>query len=118
MMKRMISLLMVLAVAVIAIGTSQVTKAQGTTVVIESWRTGDETVWDTIIADFNKAHPEITVKFQPTKPDQYDGALSAKLGSGTAGDIITCRPFSKSLALFKAGQLADLTGLSGMENFS
>src|SRR5258708_40259283 len=116
MMKRMISLLMVLAVAVIAIGTSQVTKAQGTTVVIESWRTGDETVWDTIIADFNKAHPEITVKFQPTKPDQYNGALSAKLGSGTAGDIITCRPFTLSLDMFTKSQLLDLPSLPGMDN--
>ncbi len=93
-------------------------KAANTTLVIESWRAGDETVWDTIIADFNKTHPEITVKFQATKPDQYNGALSAKLQSGTAGDIITCRPFTLSLNMYNNKQLVDLTNLPGMENFS
>jgi raffinose/stachyose/melibiose transport system substrate-binding protein len=93
-------------------------QAAGSTVVIESWRAGDETVWDGIIADFNKVHPEITVKFSPTKSDQYNGALTAKLQSGTAGDIITCRPFTFSLDMFKAGNLLDLTSLKGMENFS
>src|SRR5260221_2724085 len=114
-------LIKALVIAVVAFGTLQLvipTRAQGTTLIIESWRAGDESVWDTIIADFNKAHPEITVKFQPTKPDQYNGALSAKLGSGTAGDIITCRPFTLSLDMFTKGQLLDLTSLPGMENFS
>lgn len=115
--KRLISLLAVIALAMISLQAAQ-TKAAGTTLVIESWRTGDEAVWDSIIADFNKKNPDITVKFQPTKPDQYNGALSAKLGSGTAGDLITCRPFSQSLALYTAGNLADLTKLPGLENFS
>src|SRR5579859_2028625 len=92
--------------------------AAGTTITIESWRTDDVDLWDSFIADFNKTHPDITVKFQPTAPDQYNGVLSAKLDSGTAGDIITCRPFTNSLDTFKKGQLADLTSLSGMENFS
>ncbi len=109
-------ILVVLALAVMSIGA--VTKAQGTTITIESWRAGDESVWDTIIAEFNKTNPDITVKFEPTKPDQYNGALSAKLSSGTAGDIITCRPFTLSLDMYNKGQLADLTTLPGMENFS
>ncbi|MEP7285277.1 MAG: extracellular solute-binding protein [Chloroflexota bacterium] len=108
------------AIALLALQATNATivKAAGTTITIESWRTGDETLWDGVIADFNKTHPDITVKFQPTKPDQYDGVLSAKLSSTTAGDLITCRPFSKSLALYTAGNLADLTSLPGMENFS
>ncbi len=114
-------LIKALVIAVVAFGTLQLvipTRAQGTTLIIESWRAGDESVWDTIIADFNKKTPDITVKFQPTKPDQYNGALSAKLSSGTAGDIITCRPFTLSLDMFTKGQLTDLTSLPGMENFS
>src|SRR5258708_16929336 len=112
-MKKLALLLIVLTLAISMSGVH----AQGsTTLVIESWRTGDETVWDTIIADFNKTHPEITVKFQPTKPDQYNGALSAKLGSGTAGDIITCRPFTLSLDMFTKGQLLDVPSLPGMDN--
>ena len=45
-------------------------------------------------------------------------ALNAKLEGGTAGDLITCRPFDASLALYDQGYLADLTDLPGMENFS
>src|SRR5260221_4357254 len=104
------TILAILAFTVQATATQAATKA---TVVIESWRAGDEAVWDTIIADFNKTNPDITVKFQATKPDQYNGALSAKLASGTAGDIITCRPFTVSLDMFTKGQLADLSKLSG-----
>jgi raffinose/stachyose/melibiose transport system substrate-binding protein len=39
------------------------------------------------------------------------------LEGGTAGDLITCRPFDASLSLFDKGYLADLTDLPGMENF-
>jgi raffinose/stachyose/melibiose transport system substrate-binding protein len=44
--------------------------------------------------------------------------LNAKLDSNTAGDLITCRPFDLSLNMFKRGQLADLSGLAGMDNFT
>src|SRR5260221_6975619 len=113
-------ILIVFGIALLTLQAANVNtvKAAGTTLIIESWRACDETLWDSVIADFNKAHPDITVKFQPTKPDQYYGVLSAKLASGTAGDLITCRPFSKSLALYTAGNLTDLSKLPGMVNFS
>jgi raffinose/stachyose/melibiose transport system substrate-binding protein len=38
--------------------------------------------------------------------------------AGSAGDIITCRPFDASLELFNQGHLADLSDLSAMANFS
>ena len=44
--------------------------------------------------------------------------LASKLEAGTAGDLITCRPFDNSLALFQEGHLASLNDLSGLENFS
>jgi len=71
-----------------------------------------------IVAEFEKANPDIKVKFAPTAPADYNAALNAKLDAGTAGDIITCRPFDASLELFKKGQLADLTSLPGMEHFA
>ncbi|MGO4836806.1 ABC transporter substrate-binding protein, partial [Rhizobiaceae sp. 2RAB30] len=49
---------------------------------------------------------------------EYNAALNAKLDAGSAGDLITCRPFDASLELYKKGQLADLTSLPGMENFT
>jgi raffinose/stachyose/melibiose transport system substrate-binding protein len=67
---------------------------------------------------FAKKHPEIEIAFSPTAPTEYNAVLDAKLKAGTAGDLITCRPFDKSLDVFKAGQLVPLNDLPGMENFS
>lgn len=89
-----------------------------TTLTIESWRNDDLAIWqDKIIPAFEASHPDIKVVFAPTAPAQYNSALNAKLEAGTAGDLITCRPFDGSLALFQAGYLADLTDMDVLKNF-
>ena len=86
---------------------------------IESWRTDDLAIWqDTIIPAFNKKYPNIKVNFAPTAPTEYDGVLNTKLEGGTAGDLITCRPFDRALNLFNDGNLASLNDLEGMKNFN
>lgn len=93
--------------------------AQDKSLTIESWRNDDLTIWqEKLIPAFEKAHPGIKVTFAPSAPTEYNAALNAKLDAGSAGDLITCRPFDASLDLFNKGQLADLTSLPGMENFS
>jgi raffinose/stachyose/melibiose transport system substrate-binding protein len=93
--------------------------AEDVTLTIESWRTDDLSVWqDKIIPAFEAANPGIKVVFSPTAPTEYNAALNAKLEGGSAGDIITCRPFDASLELFNKGYLAPLTDLPGMDNFS
>lgn len=93
--------------------------AQDVTLTIESWRNDDITIWrNQIIPAFEAAHPGIKLDFQPTAPAQYNSALNSKLDAGTAGDIVTCRAFDASLQLFERGQLADLTDLEGMANYS
>ena len=90
-----------------------------TTLTIESWRNDDLTIWqDTIIPAFEAAHPDIKVVFAPSAPAEYNAALNSKLSAGSAGDLITCRPFDASLELYKQGHLADLSGLASMANFS
>ena len=87
--------------------------------VIESWRNDDLAIWeDTIIPAFEADNPNIHVTFAPTAPAEYNAILQSKLEGGTAGDLITCRPFDASLDLYDAGHLADITDLAGMENFS
>nr|WP_246715358.1 ABC transporter substrate-binding protein [Aestuariivirga litoralis] len=87
--------------------------------VIESWRNDDAAIWkDQIIPAFQKGHPGINVTFSPTAPKEYNAALNAKLEGGTAGDIITCRPFDASLELFNKGYLASVNDLPNMKNFS
>ena len=101
------------------LGSAGVAIAQDATITIESWRNDDLPIWnEKLIPAFEKANPGIKVVFAPSAPTEYDAALGAKLAAGSAGDLITCRPFDKSLELFNQGHLAPLNDLSGMENFS
>jgi raffinose/stachyose/melibiose transport system substrate-binding protein len=94
-------------------------EGEAVTLTIESWRNDDLTIWeDTIIPAFEAKYPNIHVVFSPTAPAEYNGVLNTKLQGGTAGDLITCRPFDASLQLFQEGNLADITDLPGLENFS
>ncbi len=86
---------------------------------IESWRNDDAAIWkEKIIPAFNKKYPDIQVDFTPTAPKEYNAALNARLEGGTAGDLITCRPFDASLELFNKGHLVALNDLPSMANFS
>ena len=92
--------------------------AKDVTISIESWRSEDLKIWqDKILPAFEKSHPGIHVKFTPTSPVEYDAALNSRLAGGTAGDLITCRPFDQSLGLYKKGYLADISDLSALKNF-
>ena len=92
---------------------------QDVTLTIESWRNDDITIWqDTLIPAFEAANPGIKVVFSPSAPADYNAVLNSKLDAGSAGDLITCRPFDASLELYNKGQLADLTALASMANFS
>jgi len=53
-----------------------------------------------------------------TQPADFNAALNAKLDGGTAGDLITCRPFDNSLKLYQKHQLDGLNDLKGMADFS
>ena len=93
--------------------------AMDVTLTIESWRNDDLALWqDKIIPAFEAENPGIKVIFSPSAPTEYNAVLNSKLDAGSAGDIITCRPFDASLALFEAGHLADLDDMDAMGNFS
>ena len=101
------------------LATAGIAAAQDKTLTIESWRNDDLAIWqEKLIPAFEKANPGIKVVFSPSAPTEYNAALNAKLDAGSAGDLITCRPFDASLELYNKGHLADLTSLAGMENFS
>ena len=93
--------------------------AQETTLTIESWRNDDLGIWrDVVIPAFEAQYPDIKVEFAPSAPTEYNAALNSKLDAGTAGDLVTCRPFDASLELYESGKLADLSDLDAMDNFS
>ncbi len=108
-----------LIVSVTVVASTGWASAAPVTLTIESWRNDDIAIWqDKIIPAFEKTHPGIDVKFAPTAPTEYNAALNAKLAAGTAGDLITCRPFDASLALYQKGRLTGVNALRGMSNFS
>ena len=87
-------------------------------VVIESWRTDDKDLWeDVLIPTFNSQYPDINVSFAPTNPPDYNATMDSRFKGGTAGDLVTCRPFEVSLSWFNRGFLAPLNGQAGLENF-
>ncbi|MGI9484701.1 MAG: ABC transporter substrate-binding protein [Geminicoccaceae bacterium] len=93
--------------------------AEDTTLTIESWRNDDLKLWqEKIIPAFEAANPGIKVNFTPSAPAEYNAVLNSKLEAGSAGDLITCRPFDASLAIYDDGHLADLSDLDAMASFS
>ena len=103
----------------LAIVTFSTSTLSQTTLVLDSWRDDDRPVWlERIIPAFEAAHPGIGLEFRASSPTDYDAVLKARLTAGTAGDLITCRPFDASLVLYEAGHLADLGNLAGMVHFS
>lgn len=96
------------------------TTAFAETITVESWRVEDQAIWDDeIIPVFEQQYPDIDVQFKPTAPTEYDAALNARMAGGTAGDVIVCRPFDRTLKLHDDGHLADIEDLPGLQdNFS
>ena len=108
-----------LLLATSILGTAGIAQAADVTLTVESWRNDDLAIWqEKIIPAFEAKNPGIKVVFAPTAPTEYNAALNAKLDAGSAGDLITCRPFDASLELFNKGHLTALNDLPGMENFS
>jgi raffinose/stachyose/melibiose transport system substrate-binding protein len=107
------------AMALMAMSVGAFTaQAQTVSLTIESWRNDDLPIWeDVILPAFMAQHPDIEVTFTPSPPADYNALLNSRLEAGTAGDLITCRPFDASLELFNDGYLASLADLPGVENF-
>ena len=104
----------VAAVAVL----SGLATAEAGSLKIESWRNDDADIWNSkIIPAFNKHYPDIKVEFSASAPADYNAALNARLDGGTAGDLITCRPFDASLTLYQKHHLDGINDLKGMDNF-
>lgn len=108
-----------LPLAALTLVASTLANAQST-LVIDSWRS-DDAVWnEKIIPAFNKHYPDIKVEYRsPPNWDasKWNGEMENRFDNGTAGDLIACRPFDGSLALYQRGLLKEVTEMEGMENF-
>jgi len=93
--------------------------AEEITLTLGSWRVDDVAAWEVINAAFHEAHPNITVKFDPTNPPDYNATLRTQLETGTGPDLFFVRSFATGRELFDAGYIASLKDLPGIsDNFT
>ncbi|PSL40301.1 carbohydrate ABC transporter substrate-binding protein (CUT1 family) [Planomicrobium soli] len=81
------------------------------------WRGEDKAVLDGIIAEFEKANPDITVEMTIYPSDQYMATAQRMLQEGSTGDVFTSFPGAQFESLQKAGVFEDLSGEEFVSNF-
>ena len=59
-----------------------------------SWRVDDVDAWTAIAEAFNQEYPNITLKFDPTNPPDYNATLRTQLETGTGPDLFFVRSFA------------------------
>jgi raffinose/stachyose/melibiose transport system substrate-binding protein len=91
---------------------------QAQTLTLETWRVDDVDVWtQKILPLFSERQPRIRVEMKATKPAEYDQSVFERITKGQAGDLITCRPFDRSLELFYSGPLVDITDMTELRRY-
>jgi len=90
--------------------------AKEVTLTLGSWRVDDVAAWEVIDAAFHEKYPNITVKFDPTNPPDYNATLRTQLETGTGPDVFFVRSFATGRELFDAGYIAPLKDLPGIYN--
>jgi raffinose/stachyose/melibiose transport system substrate-binding protein len=90
--------------------------AEQVNLTLGSWRTDDAEAWAEILAAFSEKYPDITVKFDPTNPPDYNATLRTQLETGTAPDLFFVRSFATGRDLFEQGFVASLKDLPGLSD--
>jgi raffinose/stachyose/melibiose transport system substrate-binding protein len=70
--------------------------------------------WAVITKAFHEEYPNITVKFDPTNPPDYNATLRTQLETGTGPDLFFVRSFATGRELFDNGYIASLKDLPGI----
>lgn len=101
-------------------GTPAAEPAKGEPVelVMYSWRTEDKEAYAKFIAEFEKKHPTIKVKFKSVKSTEYNTILNNSLTAGTGVDIVQLRPYSGTTSIADAGYLLPLDDIAGVKDIS
>jgi len=82
--------------------------AQAGEVTFWTWRQEDRAAYGELFADFTRANPGITVKFEAFAVEQYATVLSTALAAGKGGDVIHTRAYGGLEQFAKAGYLLPL----------
>ena len=68
-----------------------------------TWRQEDKAAYNELFADFTKANPDITVKFESFPDENYPTIVSAALAAGHGGDVIHTHAYGWLEQFVKAG---------------
>jgi len=84
-----------------------------------SWRTDDVEQMNRLLNEYKKVAPNVTIKFQPTNPPDYNATLRLQLDSKTGPDLMYARSYAAGQELYQAGYFYDCSQIPGlMENFT
>lgn len=88
------------------------------TLTFGSWRPDDTKQMEVILAEFTKEYPNITIKWDPTNPPDYDAAVRTQMESGTGNDLYYLRTkgAGTSHTLYNEGHFLPIDGLPGLDN--
>lgn len=85
-----------------------------------TWRQEDKAEYEKFFADFKKANPDITVKFEAFEATSYNTVLSTALAGGKGPDLMMTRTYGGIESLAGAGYLMPLdeTKIPALKGFS
>ena len=98
--------------ALAAAGAAAATRAEAQAaaeLVFWTWRQEDRTQYAQLFADFTKANPGITIRYEAFEPQNYGTVLSTALAAGTGPDVIHIRAYGGTEQFAKSGYLEALT---------
>lgn len=93
---------------------SEAPTAEPVSLTMGSWRVDDVEAWGKILDAFHAQYPDITIKFDPTNPPDYNATLRTQLETGTGPDLFFVRSFATGRELFDQGYIASLKDLPGL----
>ena len=82
--------------------------AQAGEITFWTWRQEDKAAYGELFADFAKANPDVTVKFEAFAVENYATTLSTALAAGRGPDVIHTRAYGGLEQFAKAGYLLAL----------
>ncbi|QSO49294.1 extracellular solute-binding protein [Alicyclobacillus mengziensis] len=88
------------------------------TITFLHWRNQDVPTFNTIIADFQKLHPNITVQMQVIPSNQYIAQAQADLTGSHGADIFASFPGAEFSSIAKAGLYTNLSNQPFLSNFN
>jgi len=99
--------------------SSNVSRSGGAvTLTFLHWRGEDVPVFNQIISQFHKLHPDINVQMQVLPSNQYIAQAQADLTGSHGADVFTSFPGAEFSAIAKAGLFTDLTNQSFVSHFN